>query len=241
MIKIRNFFLLCLLFMMPACTPGFDQAGFQDNLQERTGLKIEQVDADTGLMTKIHRSYPVAIRIEMGNVWGRYGARVAAGELAPKIMGRVGSILTGSYESGVGSVTGSPFDRALSSVIGQPISFFAILKHGKKHASDLDIVSSTSTLKSARVMPRVGGLGRVIGENVYSNDPAFWQRIESSPELKANLTNFRSYYLMVDDHAVSFFFAGSENEYSAMIRAYPSYEDFILAVMNSLADIADRI
>jgi hypothetical protein len=90
-------------------------------------------------------------------------------------------------------------------------------------------------------MLKVGGLGLLIGENVYSNDPAFRQRIESSPPLKTNLTNFRSYYLMVDENAVSFFLAGSENEYSAMVRAYPTYEDFLLAILDSLADIADRI
>lgn len=237
--SILHFSLTVFFWSLCACTPGFDAATYQKQFEEKTGLHTESSDANGGLLTKTHRGYPVLARIQMGEVYGRFAARVAAGEIGRQL-GRIGQFATGSYEH-VGTVVGSPFDRALSAVIGQPISFFVVLKHGKKNPPALDIVSSTSTIKPTRQLGKVGGLGLVIGETAYSNDQILWKHIEENKSLHDRLTSFRSYYLMLDENTVSFFFAASENEWSAMIRAYPTYEDFINAVMDSLADIAELI
>lgn len=230
---------LAVLLLFAACTPGYDPKTYQATFESKTGLHPDEIEPDGAFLTKTHRGYPVMARLKMGDVWGRYAARVAMGEIGRQL-GRIGQFLSGSYESG-GSFTGSPLDRALSALIGQPMSMFVVLNHGKKDPPMLDIVSSTSTIKPTRSLPKVGGLGLVIGETVYSDDQVFWNRIDANKILHDNLTKFRSYYVLVDERSVSFLFAGSENEWSAMIRAYPSYEDFIVAVLDTLAGIADTI
>jgi len=55
------------------------------------------------------------------------------------------------------------------------------------------------------------------------------------------LENFRSGYVRVDEYAVSFLFAGSENEYSGMIRNFGSYENMLNGILDGLAGIADEI
>jgi len=101
------------------------------HIEQATGLRPEPDSASPEpALTKIHNGYPVMVRFKMGNVWGRWATRVAAGELGREVGGILG-FLTGQTKSGVGGITGSPFDRVLSQTIGQPLSMVAVLRHGK--------------------------------------------------------------------------------------------------------------
>lgn len=230
--------IISIALFLSSCTPGFDAATYQQQFETKTGLHIDSADASSGYLSKIHRGYPILVHTKMGNVWGRYGARLAASQIGPEL-GRVGAFLTGTYESGVGGITGSPFDRALSKVIGQPISLFIVLKHNLASAPQLDIVSKSSTINSERSLKKVNSLGSYLwGEEVFGDD-RLWQKISQSKNLVDQLSRFRSHYILVDDRSVTFMFAGTETDYSGMINEFSSYEEFIIAIMNSLADIAD--
>src|SRR5258706_261746 len=112
-----------LVFPLARCTPGGGYEAAIADFERETGLHPAPTENDSGaLMEGVVQSYPVLFHPAAGNVWGRYAARVAMGEVGP-LLGRVGRFLTGSYEH-VGSVTGSPLDRVLSRVIGQPLAFF---------------------------------------------------------------------------------------------------------------------
>jgi hypothetical protein len=55
------------------------------------------------------------------------------------------------------------------------------------------------------------------------------------------LKNVRDEYIRLDRDAVSFFFAGSELEYSGLIRDHGDYFKMLNDLMDNLADIADTI
>lgn len=232
--------IIFVTFFVVGCTPGFDPVAYQKQFEVKTGLKVYDSDSSSGYLSKIHRGYPLLVHTKMGDVWGRFGARVAASQIGPEL-GHVGRFLTGSYESGVGGVTGSPFDRALSKVIGQPISLFMILKHGLKNVPELDIVSRSSTIRPERQLSKVGNLGNILwGEEIFG-DNILWQKLKSSKPFIERISRLRSHYIMVDENAVTFMFAGTETDYSGMINEFPSYEDFMVAIMDSLADMADLL
>jgi hypothetical protein len=211
------------------------------DLRARTGFEAAaDIPADEGMwLRKTHKGYPVLFRPQMGNVWGRYAARLAMGEIGREL-GRVGQFLTGSYRSGVGGVAGSPLDRALSSVIGQPLTFYFVLKHGKPNAPRLDVVSDFSTVKPFDPEPIQGKIGFNAG-SLYSSDSAFAQSILGDSALVEQLSNLRSQYIRVDEQAVTFIFAGSERDWSAEITERGGYPEYINDIVDILAKIADRI
>ena len=55
------------------------------------------------------------------------------------------------------------------------------------------------------------------------------------------MKNMRNQYVRLDQGVVSFFFAGTEVEYSGMIRDHGDYYKMINDLMDDLADIADAI
>lgn len=239
---------LALVFSLPVismsllsgCLPVPTPEQQLQSLESGTGFRPVTIDgASADYLEKVHRGYRMLLRIKMGNVWGRYVARVTAGEVGREL-GGIWSFLTGSYRSGVGGVTGSPFDRLLSDMIGQPISISVIADHHKPRASRADIYSMFSNIKPYDPQPEIQYIGLGPG-TLYAADSRYAQRVLAEAELVERLKNFRSQYIRVDDRAVSFIFAGSENDYSGMIRDSGGYQQLINAIADSLADMADKI
>lgn len=223
---------ICLVTTGCLSTPTPEQQ--YANIEAKTGLRL----GDDGFLTKTIRAYPMTMRIQAGDVWGRYAARVAIGETGRQL-GGFWRILTGSYEH-VGTVVGSPLDRLLSRAIGQPLSLIAVLKHGKPGAPRLDVLSEFSTIQPEDPQPVVARVGFTAGD-LRTADAALAARVSGHTELMRHLSRFRSQYIRIDEHAVSFFFAGSEREYSGMIQNHGSYENFLNSIADSLADLADAI
>lgn len=210
------------------------------HIEEATGLHPEaDVSASEPALTKIHHGYPVMVRFKLGDVWGRWATRVAVGDIGREVGGILG-FLTGQTKSEVGGITGSPFDRVLSQTIGQPLSLVAVLRHGKPGASRLDLYNQSSTIRPYDPLPSIEWVSISAG-TLYSGDTSFARRILDNSRLMSILENFRSGYVRVDEYAVSFLFAGSENEYSGMIRNFGSYENMLNGILDGLAGIADEI
>jgi hypothetical protein len=178
------------------------------------------------------------VKTHVGSVWGRYAARLTAGEIGREVGGIIG-FLTGQHGE-FSQVTGSQFDKVLSDVIGQPISIVVVLRHGKPHAPRMDILSTYSTITPRDPVPDIGALG-FLEERLSSNDSAFAGRVLSNPVLRDRINNFRSEYIRLDESAASFMFGGTETDYSYMIRQHPSYGAFLNSIMDTLADIADAV
>jgi hypothetical protein len=161
------------------------------------------------------------------------------GEIGREVGGILG-FLTGQTKSGVGTITGSPFDRVLSQAIGQPLSIVAVLRHGKPGASRLDLYNESSRIQPYDPLPSVEWISMSAG-TLYSVDTLFARRILDNSRLIKILENLRSGYVRVDEYAVSFLFAGSENDYSGMIRNFGSYENMLNGILDGLAGIANEI
>ncbi len=232
-----NFYLLTLLCVFGlGCTHIPSTQEQYASIQAATGLHEIKLDGvDRSYLGKTHRGYEVLFRIEAGDVWGRYAARLVAGEIGREV-GGITQFITSSYS--VGSVVGGPFDRLLSELIGQPISILAVLTHKKPQMPRLDIYNMFSTIKPYDPQPEIEYIGVTAG-TMYSADAAFARILLADKALVDRVGNFRSQYIRADDKAVTFMFAGSENEYSGMIRNFQSYEALINGIMDSLADIAD--
>jgi len=209
-------------------------------IEKNTGLKIVQVPNTTNVyLGKNHRGYEVLYHAQAGNVCGRYAARLTAGEIGREAGGLL-SFLTGSYESGVGGVTGSPFDRLLSKIIGQPLSVMISLKHGKRNAPRLDVLSGYSVIKPEDPLPKRAHIGFKAGD-IYAQDEAFAGRLSENQTLMKRMAKMRCQYIRVDSCTVTFFWAGSETDYSGMISDHGGYYPMINGLMDTLADIADAI
>ncbi len=210
-------------------------------LRIETGLKPVTVEgASSQYLSKTHRGYKMLLRIQMGDVWSRYAARVAAGEIGREL-GGIWSFLTGSYKSGVGSVVGSPYDRLLSQIIGQPLSLTIIATHQKQKAARLDIYNEFSTIQPPDKQPKIQYIGLSPG-TLYSSDSNYAKRVLSDKQLVAGIENFRSQYIRVDDVHASFMFAGSENDYGAMIRNHGNSSPTLYnAIMDTLAGLIDHL
>jgi hypothetical protein len=210
------------------------------DFEKETGLKAVQIPNTEGQwLGKAHRGYQVLYTARAGNVWGRYAARLTMAETGKEVGGVLG-YLTGQYKSGVGGVTGSPLDRLLSSAIGQPISVTMILRHDKGGAPRLDILSGCSVIEPEEKLPRQQKLSSR-GGSLYSADGDFAARIAGNEALMKRMKDMRCQYIRLDDDAVSFFWAGSETDYSGMIRDHGGYYRMINGIMDDLADIADAI
>ena len=55
------------------------------------------------------------------------------------------------------------------------------------------------------------------------------------------MKNLRTQYIRLDAEAVTLFFAGSETDYSGMIRDHGDYFRMLNDWMDDLADIADAV
>jgi len=204
-----------------------------------TGFEPEEIEGVDGpYYAKTYRGYKVLMKGKAGNVWGRYAARIAMGELSREAGGVIAH-LGGGTEYG-GSAAGSVFDRLLARIIGQPLNITIILKHGKTNVPALDIVTSSAIAKPEVKRPKVGKVGFGSG-GIYTEEPAFAEAITSNPVLMKRLKKLRTHYIRVDDLAVSFLWAGQETDYSGMIRDHKDYYSMINSIIDSLADIADAI
>jgi hypothetical protein len=224
-------------------TPTMAQSAYEKALQqitEKTGLKpITIPDTEGAYMGKIHRGYEVVYTAKAGDVWGRYVARLTMGELGREA-GGVLAYLTGQREHLGGNVVGSPLDQLLSRQIGQPLSVTIMLKHGKPNAPRLDVLSDYAKVEPADKVPQREKVGFNAGY-LYAQDAEFSKRVAANAPLMKRMKNLRSQYIRLDPDVVTLFWAGSETDYSGMIRDHGDYYRMINDLMDDLADIADAI
>jgi len=205
-------------------------------MEQQTGLKVIQIPGTTNqYLGKIHRGYQVVYHAQAGNVWGRYVARLTMGELGREAGGILSFLTGGSH-----GAAGSPLDMLLAKAIGQPLSIMIILKHGKPGAQRLDILSSFSNIQPEDPLPQRAKVGFKAG-HIYATDETFAAMISGNKTLMKRLANLRCQYIRLDKEAVTFAWAGQENDYSGMIMDHGGYEKMLNAIMDDLADIADTV
>ena len=137
-------------------------------------------------------------------------------------------------------MVGSPLDRLLSEYLGQPITIAIVLAHNKANAPRLDILSDRAKVGPVDTLQRRDKIGANAG-HIYSDDANFASRIAGNATLIKRLKRLRYEYIRLDPDTVTFFFAGTELEYSALIRDHGDYFKMLNDLMDNLADIADAI
>lgn len=234
--------LLFLIVLAPA------RAGFAQTLkpemlaqfEQKTGLKPVDIPETQGAyMGKTHRGYNVVFTAKAGNVWGRYAVRLTMAEIGREVGGFAAHI-TGQRGRIGESVVGSPLDRLLSEYLGQPITIAIALKHNKPNAPRLDVLSDRAKVGPEDKLQRRDKIGGNAGY-IYADDADFARRIVGNDALMKRLKNLRYEYIRVDRDAVTFFFAGTELDYSGLIRDHGDYFKMLNDLMDDLADIADAI
>lgn len=222
---------LCLVLLLGSCVPANQAQNQLEYLKKETGLReIPSPDGQGTYLGKTHHGYEVLFTTQMGNVWGRWAARVGLGEL-------LAFVSDGAYRT---PVAGSQLDRLLSRVIGQPLTIIVIVKHKKPSASRLDIITPFSTVPSEDPLPKARHIGLNTG-SIYSRNLEFVDRIASDKDLMGAISDLWSPYIRVDERAVTYIYAGPETDLSSMIRQHGSYPDYINSVMYIAASIADKI
>jgi hypothetical protein len=205
---------------------------------KQTGLRPIEVPGTGGdYLGKTHRGYRVLFTAKAGDVWGRYVARLAMGEIGREAGGML-AYLTGSQEWG-GGAAGSPLDRLLARAIGQPLSVTMVLDHGRA-GRRLDLYPGYAILKPESELPEVRKLGAGAG-SWRSEDAALAERMAANAELVGRLKKLRGAYLRVDERTVGLYWSGQEKDYSAMIRDHGDYWKMINAWLDDLADVADTL
>ena len=234
--------LACVL-AVPAALVGSAQTLKPEMLaqfDQKTGLKPVDIPGTQGFyMGKTHRGYNVVFTAKSGNVWGRYAARLTMAEIG-KEAGGFAAYLTGQQGRIGESVVGSPLDRLLSEYLGQPVTIVFVLTHKKPNAPRLDILSDRSAIGPDDKLLRREKIGGNAG-SIYAADGDFAARVQGNATLMKRLKNLRNEYVRSDQEAVSFFFAGTEVEYSGLIRDHGDYFRMLNDLMDDLADIADAI
>jgi len=234
--------LLCLVVLTRIVT-GSVQAlkpEMAAQFEQKTGLKpIEIPETQGAYMGKMHRGYAVVFTAKAGNVWGRYAARLTMGEIGREA-GGFAAYLTGQRGRIGESVVGSPLDRVLSQFLGQPLTLAMALAHRKPGAPRLDVLSDRSKVVPDDKLQRRDKIGGNAGY-IYADDAEFAARVQGNAVLMKRLKDVRNEYIRTDRDAVSFFFAGTEVEYSGMIRDHGDYFKMLNDLMDDLADIADAI
>lgn len=209
-------------------------------IEKATGLKpITIPDTEGAYLGKTHRGYEVIYTAKAGNVWGRYVARLTLGELGRETGGLL-AYVTGQRRALGSTVVGSPLDQLLSEALGQPLSVTILLKHGKPHAPRFDVISDYAKVGPADRLQKRDRIGHNAGY-LYSDDGAFAQKIAANGALMKRMRNLRTQYIRLDADAVIFFFAGSETDYSGMMRDHGGFDRLLNDIMDDLADIADAI
>jgi hypothetical protein len=208
--------------------------------RQKTGLEPVEIPETQGFyMGKTHRGYPVLFTAKAGNVWGRYAARLTLGEIGREVGGFT-AYITGQ-RGGVGEgIVGSPVDRLLSEYLGHPITLAMVLIHDKPAAPRLDVISDRVDVQPHARLPRRDKIGGNAGY-IYADDASFAKRIAGNAALMKRLRNLRDQYIMLDDATVTLLFAGTELEYSQLIRNHGDYYKMLNALMDDLADIADAV
>ena len=234
--------LVCVISFAPEVT-GSAQSLKPEMLaqfEQKTGLKpVEIPDTQGAYMGKTHRGYNVLFTAKAGNVWGRYAARLAMGEIGREV-GGFAAYLTGQRGHIGESVVGSPLDRLLSQYLGQPLTLAMVLTHKKAGAPRVDVLSDHSKVGPEDTLQRRNKIGGNAGY-VYSDDADFANRVQGNAALMKRLKDVRNEYIRLDQEAVSFFFAGTEVEYGGMIRDHGDYFKMLNDLMDDLADLADAI
>ncbi|HET9468259.1 MAG TPA: hypothetical protein VFO48_07605 [Vicinamibacterales bacterium] len=208
--------------------------------EQKTGLKpVEIADTHGAYVGKTHRGYEVLFTAKAGNVWGRYAARLTMAEIGREVGGFAAHV-TGQRGRIGESVVGSPLDRLLSRYLGHPITIAIALVHGKPHAPRLDVLSDRAKVGPEDVLARRDKIGGNAGY-IYADDADIVRRITSNEALMNRLKKLRYEYVRLDADAVTCFFAGTELDYSALIRDYGDYFKMLNDLMDNLADIADAI
>lgn len=233
---------LCIVALAPAGT-GSAQSLKPEMLaqfEQKTGLKPIEIPGTQGAyMGKTHRGYSVVFTAKAGNVWGRYAARLTMGEIGREA-GGFAAYLTGQRGRIGESVVGSPLDRLLSQYLGQPVTLAMVLTHNKPNAPRLDVLSEHATVAPEDGLPRRDKIGSNAGY-LYADNADFARRVQGNAALMKRLKNVRNEYIRSDQDVISFFFAGTELDYSGLIRDHGDYFKMLNDLMDDLADIADEI
>jgi hypothetical protein len=243
--RIRHVVVTCVLLCIIALAPvrGFAQAMKPEMLAEfeqKTGLKPVEIPDTRGFyMGKTHRGYEVFFTAKAGNVWGRYAARLTAGEIGREAGGFAARI-TGQRGNIGESVVGSPIDRLFSQLLGHPITLAMVLIHDKSGAPRLDVISERVKVGPDDKLQRREKIGGNAGY-LYADDAEFGKRITGNAVLMKRLKNVRDEYIRLDQDAVTFLFAGTELDYSSLIRNHGDYYKMLNDLMDDLADIADSV
>jgi hypothetical protein len=233
---------LCIIALAPAMTGSAQplKPEMLAQFEQKTGLKPVEIPGTQGAyMGATHRGYNVVFTAKAGNVWGRYAARLTMGEVGREA-GGFAAYLTGQRGRIGESVVGSPLDRLLSEYLGQPLTLAMVLTHKKVDVPRLDVLSEHSKVWPEDRLERRDKIGGNAGY-LYANDPDFARRVQGNAALMKRLKDVRNEYIRLDQDAVSFFFAGTEVEYSGMIRDHGDYFKMLNDLMDDLADIADAI
>ena len=237
--RMRTAVVLSLALVCPIGAEPSREEEILAQIKKETGLATVEIPGTEGAyLGKTHRGYDVIYTAKAGNVWGRYAARLTAGEIGREVGGVLG-FLTGQREH-ITSVTGSPLDRAMSEIIGQPLSVTILLEHNKPGAPRLDVVSRYSVLAKETDMPEQVKIGMKAG-SIHSNDAAFAAALGRNKPLMARLKKLRAQTIRVDPQSVTFLWAGSETDYSGMIMDHGGYYKMLNSILDDLADIADAI
>lgn len=128
----------------------------------------------------------------------------------------------------------------LSEYLGQPITIAIVLAHKKPNAPRLDVLSDRAKVTPQDKLQRREKIGGNAGY-IYADDGDFANRIVSNVVLMKRLKHLRYEYIRLDQDAATFFFAGTELDYSGLIRAHGDYFKMLNDLMDDLADIADTI
>src|SRR5688572_3590399 len=208
--------------------------------EQKTGLKpVEIPDTQGTYLGKTHRGYRVVFTAKAGNVWGRYTARLTAAEIGREVGGFAAHV-TGQRGSNREGIVGSPLDRLMSRYLGEPVMLAVFLAHEKPHAPRLDVLSDRAKLRPDDMLQRRDKIGGNAGY-IYADDDGMSSGISRNEALMKRLKNLRLEYIRLDKDSVAFFFAGTELDYSGLIRDHGDYFKMLNDLMDNLADIADAV
>jgi hypothetical protein len=244
--RIRHLVVACTLLLITALAPARTSSAqtlkpeMLAEFEQKTGLKPVVIPDTQGFyMGKTHRGYYVLFTAKAGNVWGRYAARLTMAEIGREAGGFAARI-TGQRGRIGESVVGSTVDRLLSQYLGQPVTLVMALMHDKPSAPRLDVMSERVKVAPEDKLQRRDKIGGTAGY-LYTDDTDFAKHVAGNAALMKRLKNVRDEYIRLDQDAVSFFFAGTELDYSSLIRNHGDYYKMLNDLMDDLADIADAV